>query len=366
MSQNNRSILLLSIAFALIFFGFNGVQQYVTVYFDQLGQGSVGFVSLLLVYLFFMIFSPLAVPIMTKLGMVPTMILGGLVYGLYIYSLMVPSVVLVLVASCLLGVAAGMLWTAQGSYLLRSSDAGSYGRSAGLFTMIWALGAALGMMLFGFVSGRLGYHYSLILWGSIPFLGVGLLFFLPPRNVQDSRSTFMASLDGKMIRLGIVNFVFMFMFGLVIGSIPLVLKNSFSLVVIGIMGSLFFVTSVLCSYLGGRLSDIFGRRLLVMIGFLCAVLGLVCLVIPNKWIVLVGIILVSLMYAIMGPVLQAMAGDFGNTEQNVATFSAFRNFGVVVSLLAGLFIAVPMIFYVSLGVVVAGSVAVFSEVRKWG
>ncbi len=362
--MTKKSILILSISFAFIFFGFNGVQQYVTVYFDQLGVRYIGFVSLLLIYLFFGLFSPLALPIMNRLGMVRTMIIGAAVYGLFIYSLLISSVGLIIVSSCMLGIAAGLLWTSQGSYLLRSSQTGSYGQSAGLFTMIWAFGAALGMVLFGFVSKLFGYFPTLLIWGSVPFAGGILLFFLPRVEIVESQKKEVGRLDSRVVRLGIVNFMFMFMFGLVIGSIPLLLTHSFSIEVVGILGSLFFVASVLFSYVSGKLSDIFGRKILLLWGLVFCLFGLLFLSLNLKWMLFIGVICVSLTYAIVRPIILAVAGDFGQMEQNVAYFNVFQCAGVVCALLIGLFVSGVMVFYVSLGVVVGGSLFVVSEVRK--
>src|SRR3989338_5487349 len=107
----NRNILLLSLAFFFIFLGFSGVQQYVTSYFEDAGLSSVGFVSLILIYVFFTLTSLFSSMILVKIGSRLAMIIGALLYGSYIISLLYPRSWLVYVISALLGVAAGLLWT---------------------------------------------------------------------------------------------------------------------------------------------------------------------------------------------------------------------------------------------------------------
>ena len=355
--MHNRSIILLSLAFALIFFGFNGVQQYVTIYFDQIGSGTIGFVSLILIYLFFTLCSPAAVPVMKKIGERKTMILAALFYGFYIFSLLVPSVTLVIVSSILLGISAALLWTAQGTYLIRTSSEGEYGKNAGLFTTIWACGAALGIFTFGLVAKAFGFEMTLVVYALFPFIGLFLFLFLSPTQdvpTHEKKATSMLRLckSRTLVRVSLINILFMFAFGLVIGSLPLLLNNHFSLEVIGYVGGIFFVTSFFFSYLIGSLSDRVGRMLLIMIALLCLLGGLALLAIfDNRYVLLGAIALLAIVYATIRPLMQALVGVIStadNVDKTVALFSVLQNVGVVGALIVSFYFTGKSIYWVSL------------------
>src|SRR3989338_11054057 len=108
-----RNVKLLSIAFLLIFFGFDGIQQYVTTYFDAEGVKSVGFASLLVIYIVFALINPIAAVIVSRIGAKRSMLVAVGFYTLYCLSLLTANTAVIYLASALLGAAGAMLWTAQ-------------------------------------------------------------------------------------------------------------------------------------------------------------------------------------------------------------------------------------------------------------
>ena len=76
----NRDVKLLSVSFLLIFLGFNGVQQYVTTFFSDIGAVDLGFQSLILIYLFFILFDPLSALFVSKHGGKKCMIVSSIFF----------------------------------------------------------------------------------------------------------------------------------------------------------------------------------------------------------------------------------------------------------------------------------------------
>ena len=79
-------------AFLLIFFGFDGIQQYVTTYFDAEGVKSVGFASLLVIYIVFALINPIAAVIVSRIGAKRSMLVAVGFYTLYCLSLVLLTV----------------------------------------------------------------------------------------------------------------------------------------------------------------------------------------------------------------------------------------------------------------------------------
>lgn len=130
----NQEIKLLSLGFLLIFFGYIGVQQYITTFFSDIGLVNLGFQSLIIIYLSFTLFCPISSIFISKYGAKKCMILSSLCYSLFIISLLSKSYLLIYLGSLIIGITASLLWTGQNSYLVRASDKKSYGKNSGFLT----------------------------------------------------------------------------------------------------------------------------------------------------------------------------------------------------------------------------------------
>ena len=64
------------------------------------------------------------------------MVVGGVIYSLYIAQIIYPNVYLLYGGSVLIGIGAAVIWTAQGNFLTLNSDPGTMTRNSGVF---WAM-----------------------------------------------------------------------------------------------------------------------------------------------------------------------------------------------------------------------------------
>lgn len=133
------NVLLLGAAFHLIFFSFQ-----TSVFIQQTVVNSIkikpeykftgdGYVSLCITYLTFALSNWLAPSMISLTGLKHGMFLGGLTYVIYSASFIYPTTVLFYTAAALIGLGAGPLWTAQGSYLAKNSCPETSSRNAAIF-----------------------------------------------------------------------------------------------------------------------------------------------------------------------------------------------------------------------------------------
>ncbi len=90
-----KNVKLLSVAFLLIFFGFDGIEQYVMTYFDAAGVKSVGFASLLIIYIVFAFSNQSAAVIVSYLGAKRSMLAAVSFYTLYGLSLLTANAIII-------------------------------------------------------------------------------------------------------------------------------------------------------------------------------------------------------------------------------------------------------------------------------
>ena len=95
-----------------------------------------GFTALAVVYASFSLFNWFAPSVLSILGPRITLVVGGIIYSLYIAQIIYPNVYLLYGGALLLGIGAAIIWTAQGNFLTLNSDPSTMSRNSGVF---WAM-----------------------------------------------------------------------------------------------------------------------------------------------------------------------------------------------------------------------------------
>lgn len=176
MNTQLLNVLLLGTAFHLIFFAFQ-----TSVFIQQTVVNSIklnpkynftgdGYISLCITYTVFAISNWLAPSIIAVTGIKYGMFLGALTYALYTASFTYPTTQLFYVAAALIGFGAGPLWTAQGSYLAKNSDADTSGRNAAIF---WSM--LQSSILFGNIFVYLAFSDQSVISDKTRYVVYGVL-----------------------------------------------------------------------------------------------------------------------------------------------------------------------------------------------
>lgn len=344
-SNISQEVKILSFSFLLIFFGFSGVQQFITSFFSEIGVPNVGFQVLILIYLFFLLSGPFSAIIVSKYGPKKCMMTASVFYGLFILTIVSKNIFLIYLTSSLLGVAASLLWTGQHSYLITASNEKIYGASSGYFNTLQALGSSIGTLLLGFLIVKLSFGAPFIFYASLPFAGILLLSRLRDLKVQKQASqlAFIRKLitNTAAIRLAVFYIAFLFFHGLAIGMIPIDIKNTLSIAWIGIMSFIFLIIPILFSYIIGRISDVKGRKGMIVAAYAIGALGLFLLYFQSALTLISGIILVAFAYAIFKPMSFALVGDVAGKE-NLVSLTAFLWMAQNIGVLSALFVSMQM------------------------
>ncbi|XP_022595176.1 UNC93-like protein MFSD11 [Seriola dumerili] len=133
------NVVILGVGFLFIFTAFTtcgNVEQTVVKSLDNDTFTGSGYHSLGIIYGIFSFSNLLAPTVVTVIGPKVTMFLSGLLYSGYIAVFIIPSTWSFYLTSVLIGIAAAMLWTAQGHFLVENSEASTINRNTGMF---WAL-----------------------------------------------------------------------------------------------------------------------------------------------------------------------------------------------------------------------------------
>lgn len=352
-----RNIFWLSVAFLLTFFAFDGVQQFLSIHWQELGQTKAAFISLVIVYAVFTVGNPVAALVVHRLGAKWSMMIATIPYSLYLGIVTTGSVPLLYTASALLGLAASMLWTAQNSYLVRASDPAVYGRNSGVFATCFSVGATLGIILFGWLRPLVGGHALLWTYAIVPLLGLFALLRLEDLRAEPGPSKWtlvrqsVASVTAW--RIGAIWFVFNFIQGLMLGVVPLEIMQTLGLPFVGMLIGVFYVTPMLFSYWFGRQSDRTGRITMVRMMYVLSLLGVALLFGARQPILLIsGIVCLALNFGLARTITFALVGDLATpkmVESLSALFWMIQSLATMSALLLSTILGREALYWSSLG-----------------
>ncbi|NWX85005.1 MFS11 protein, partial [Nothoprocta ornata] len=138
-SKKLFNILILGVSFMFIFTAFqtcgNIAQTVITNLNNTEFHGS-GYTSMSIIYGVFSASNLISPSVVAIVGPQLSMVISGVFYSLYIAVFIQPSTWAFYTVSVFIGIAAAVLWTAQGNCLTVNSDENSIGRNSGIF---WAL-----------------------------------------------------------------------------------------------------------------------------------------------------------------------------------------------------------------------------------
>jgi len=370
----NRNVAMLSACFALIFFAWNGVQQFVMSFFQASGLTSLGFNALILIYAFQALSDPLSAVIVSKYGAKRTMMIGSIFYALFLALLPSRVTYAIYAGAAALGVGAAVLWNGQNSYLTRASRDDRYGTSAGIFTTAQYSATSLGILTLGFLIPSLSFSVSFLAFAAIPLMGTLLFLRLKDLRGVEGRDHFRelgkALSSPTALKMSTTWLVSSFAYGMAISIVPMELSAAIGIRYTGILFALFFILPSLISFFFGRLSDITGRIVLLATAYALLLAGLVLLSLSQVALVLVlGALMLVFNYAAIQTATFALVGDLStskNLESLTALFWTAKSTGVLTALiLSKSLMRQPAFLYsISIGVVLVSSVIVAPLLRS--
>ncbi|KAM9280973.1 UNC93-like protein MFSD11 [Morus bassanus] len=138
-SKKLFNIIILGVSFMFIFTAFQtcgNIAQTVITNLNNTDFHGSGYTSMSIIYGVFSASNLISPSVVAVVGPQLSMVVSGIFYSLYIAVFIQPATWAFYTASVFIGIAAAVLWTAQGNCLTVNSDENTIGRNSGVF---WAL-----------------------------------------------------------------------------------------------------------------------------------------------------------------------------------------------------------------------------------
>uniref|UniRef100_UPI00398F14F6 UNC93-like protein MFSD11 n=1 Tax=Pristiophorus japonicus TaxID=55135 RepID=UPI00398F14F6 len=148
------NVIILGCSFMFVFTAFQtcgNIEQTVIKSINSTRFQGSGYTSLAIIYTVFSASNLLTPSIIALLGARLSMFISGLVYSAYVAVFIEPLTWSFYLASVIIGIAAAVIWTAQGNVLTINSDETTIGRNSGIF---WAL------LQFSLLFGNLYIYFA--------------------------------------------------------------------------------------------------------------------------------------------------------------------------------------------------------------
>jgi len=202
------------------------------------------------------------------------------------------------------------------------------------------LGSGIGILTLGFLISGHSYAKPFLLFSIFPIIGLVLL--LRAKNIKsekvDNRFRMMKKLmlSKTALKLSSLWFAVNFASGLIMGIIPIQIKNLFGVPFIGILLALFYIIPILLSFSLGKLSDKVGRTRAIAISYVLQLAAFSALYFQGKMTLVIGIGIFALNGTITRAITYGLTGDVSN-KKNLEFLTAFfwtiQNLGVLSALI---------------------------------
>ena len=342
-------IAILSVAFLLIFTGAGAQQQFLAPYFSQHTDWSPiarGLVPAS-VYLSMTIWRIPAVWVVARMGERPAMLVGGAMYVAF------PAVVYLspvwwtlIVAGAFWGAGATLMWVTSSIRVIDSVSSRSYGKASGFFIGSVHSGILLGTLLLATVASWYSLREVFLVASVVTCAGLLVMSMLGANDTKRT-SPDLASLI-NITRLPNWRVVAALLglaalgYGLMLVPLAEALVSELGVSSLA-LAAIYPSGRLIVSFSGGWLSDIIGRRAIIVAGFFMAGAGLAvaAFAFGAPWAMAVGIFSVGLLGGIAPAMGLAYVGDIAGTESRLmvhASLFALNDLGVATAIIAGQFL----------------------------
>lgn len=340
----DKNMIFLILAFLLIFMGFDTAQMYFSSVFSTEDIESISFISLSLIYVTLALSTLFAPNICRKLGNKKSLFLSSLFYPLFVISIIFRSELLIYISSVFLGVAASIIWTAQGVYITKITTDENRGFYSGLFFSLLPIGTFFMVLGISFIIEYINYTSIFLVLFLIMLLGsFSFLFLSDVKNTNVYKKTTLQTLYKKKMLLFVPFVVSSYYFaGFMLSVAQVRVADLFGLAAVGKIASVYMISLVIFPFLVGKLSDKYGIEKFSYISAISSIIGFAILYASESLLLIaLGTVLVSYHFAscmaLSYPIVSRLFGK--ELDSAMAARWMVSSIGVSIPLLSSLFLS---------------------------
>lgn len=366
----NRNVLLASLGFFLIFFGFGPSQQFIIPIFSELGNENIAVVSLALLYGTFAIGTFFTPKLISRIGSRKVFLIAVVLYATYIFFISFQNEYLLYVFSVVGGVGTSLLWVNIGSYIIRIVSEKERGAALGFQTSLFMLGNLTGIGISTILINI--FTFQNLFWFLSAFAFLGLVPFLGVKDVKieiqkKSFKYVLLVFKNSKILLLLPTIIFsFFIWAQSFSSINLIIQK-FGLTYVGIAGVIFQVMFLFFAYFLGSLTRNFKKQLILVITLPIGLLGLSTFLLwTDLPIYMFGIAMIAIHVSTVFPVALNFMKDLSkyDAETTAGSFSLTNSVSVLTAFISVIFLKEIVNVQLSFAIGIVALIALIILARK--
>jgi MFS family permease len=336
----DRNVLLTSVGFFFVFFGFGAAQQYLVPLLSLQGKENLALTSLLILYFSFLVAGISAPKIISKLGLKKSIVLGSSTYWIFTLSVTTGNPLVLMSASALIGIGAALMWISSGKIISDSSTKANIGRNLGFQFALFLIGNLFGIAFGGFLITSVApdtlylcLTFSIML--SLPFF-LGLSTKTGAHKPEKFNPYFM--FDRRVVLLFPLVFSTYFIYSQTFASMSLIILALFGIGFVGVLATVVRIVSMISGLSVGRIADKFRKDRLIYILSLVGFAGTAVFLLTNEMIFIVlGSVLIGVFISAAYPVCLAMLKESVKEKEYVYAVGSFHVYTTIATISAVFF-----------------------------
>lgn len=369
-----KNLFLLAGAFFLIFFWFASVQQFITSYFSENWYPDAWFHSLLLIYGWFMMGSLFLWWFIKKIGSKNSMLYSSFMYGLFVFTLITDSLILLYFSSFFLWVAASFLWIWQQSYIISDSWWKEVWKNLSIVHLFVNLWAWIGSFVLWQLVSFSWYDVWFAVFASLPIFAMVFIYFLDNYDGTSKWTAkklaifwYMKNID--LLRLWFFNFSITFVSGVFFSIVPLHIKETLWIASLGMIASFYYFMVMWLAFHFWKIVDRFDNQKLIfllifgtslsMLSFYFYTSGALFIYI---WVIILAFI-AAFMASIMWSIINKVSSGW-NVKYLSSFFFVFSNFGIVTWILVSSYVKSNTIYWITSCLLILSAISYTTLYKK--
>jgi MFS family permease len=327
-----RQFFMLCLSSFLFFMSFYLIIPELNAYITMLGGEKYAWLNITLFSLAAMLSRPLSGRMADRIGRIPVMVIGAVIC--FIVGLMysaLDGLLAFLILRFVHGFSAGFKPTGTTAYMADIIPSGRRGEGVGLLGMAGSLGMAAGPPLGSWIALEFGYSVMFYTSSAVAILSIvviaGMKETLPDREKFTLKTLLVNPsdvFDARVIAPSVVMFLSVASFGMTTFMVP-DLSDHLGIANRGTFFTIYVGISVVMRLISGRLSDHWGRVVMLRIGVFFLVVGMTCIAFSTSaWMLYASAVVFGFANGINSPTVFAWVMDLaGDTRRGRATSSLF-------------------------------------------
>ena len=326
-----RNILIIIAGFFFLFAGFGSIQRFLVAILKREQLEWVGNIVLFAIYGAFFVGSFFWFPMMRRLGLRSSLLVGAIPYVLFGFGAAFGGPIIIVLCAILIGLGAALLWNSSTEILRRSCDRKELGTANGAKHACLFTGVSLAVFAGGLVVEHTSRAELFVVYAGLTLLGFIILLWVKPEDTVELEEASSSDYAGSFKFWLVAPVMFVSPFAMVIAnsSLALTVAENFGEAQVGTVSALLSAVSAIAVFSLGVLSDRIGGISVAAAVSIGMAVGVLAILSGGYGLLLASTVPIGIAYSGITPALIQTFRNRLDTMDNMRANAAIYVYGTL-------------------------------------